>query len=66
MNVIETIFAVFTAIIGWFVESITAITGIFWSAETGLTFLGSLALCGLGIAIILMLVALVRSYLRFK
>lgn len=66
MNVIETIFEVFTQIINWFVTSITSITGIFWSSTSGLTFLGSLALCGLGIAIVLLCVALVRSYLRFK
>lgn len=65
MNIIETIFAVFTAIIDWFVESIASVTSIFYGAE-GLTFLGVLALCALGIAIVLMLVNLVKSYLRFR
>lgn len=65
MNIIESVFAVFTAIIDWFVTAISSVSGIFYGAA-GLTFLGVLTLCALGIAIVLLLVNLVRSYLRFR
>lgn len=63
-SVVTAVLAVFTSILQWFVDSIEVAIGIFWVAETGLTFLGVLSVVGLGIAVILMLFAMIRSYLK--
>lgn len=63
-TVITAVLAVFSAILEWFVSAIETAVGIFWVAETGLTFIGTLAVIGLGIAVVLMLLAMVRSYLK--
>lgn len=63
-TVLSAVLAVFSAILEWFVTAINTAVGIFWAAETGLTFIGTLALLGLGIAVILMLFAMIRSYLK--
>lgn len=63
-TVITAVLAVFTAVLEWFVESITVAVGIFWSAETGLTFIGTLAVIAFAIAVVLMLLAMIRSYLK--
>lgn len=65
MNIVELVLSVFTAIAGWFVETITAITPIFYVAETGLTIIGVLSLCGLGVGIILLVINLVRRFFNF-
>ena len=63
-TVVTAVLAVFTAVLQWFVTSIEVAIGIFWTAEAGLTFLGTLAVIGLAIAIVLMLFAMIRSYLK--
>lgn len=64
--VITAVFAVFTAIGEWFVSIIPVITAIFYVAESGLTFIGTLAVCGLGVAIIMLILAVIRSYVNFR
>lgn len=51
-TVITAITAVFTAIGQWLVTAITAMEAVFW-AEGALTFVGTLAVVGLAIAVIL-------------
>ena len=63
-TVVTAVLAVFTAVLQWFVTSIEVAIGIFWTVEAGLTFLGTLAVIGLAIAIVLMLFAMIRSYLK--
>lgn len=63
-TVVTAVLAVFTAVLQWFVTAIETAIGIFWTAEAGLTFLGTLAVIGLAIAIVLMLFAMIRSYLK--
>lgn len=64
-TVITAITAVFTAIGTWLVEAITAMEVVFW-AEGALTFIGTLAVVGLAIAVVLMVLALIRSYLQLR
>lgn len=65
-GVIESIIAVFTAILDWMVDGITAIIPIFYVAETGLTFLGVLAVCGLVISIFFLLMGVIQNFLHFR
>lgn len=64
-TVITAITAVFTAIGEWLVTAITAMEVVFW-AEGALTFIGTLAVVGLAIAVILMVLAMIRSYLQLR
>lgn len=50
-NIIGALTAVFDAIMTWIISAIEAVVQVFWVAETGLTFLGVLALVALGISI---------------
>lgn len=61
--VLTAILEVFTVILEWFVSSIGVAIGIFWDG-TALTFVGTLAVIGFAIAVILMLMAMIRSYLK--
>lgn len=65
-DIVSNVFAVFTEIIEWFTTSIGAISGIFYTAGSGLTFVGVLTLCALGVALTLLLVNLIRGILRFR
>lgn len=63
-TVISSVLAVFAAVLEWFVTAINTAVGIFWSVESGLTFIGTLSVIGLAIAVVLMLLAMIRSYLK--
>lgn len=70
MGIVEAIFAVFTAIGNWFVESLSSMTSLFWtvgdSGSGSLTFLGTLAVCGLGVAVITLLISIITRFIRFR
>lgn len=64
-SVVSAITAVFTAIGQWFVSAITAMEAVFWTGSA-LTFVGTLSVVGLSIAVILMVLAMIRSYLHLR
>lgn len=64
-TVVTAVTSVFTAIGTWLVEAITAMEAVFW-AEGALTFIGTLSVIGLAIAVILMVLAMIRSYLQLR
>lgn len=65
MTAIESILGIFTDILEWFVSSLGTVSGLFWTSE-GLTFIGSITVVAVGIAIITMVIAMVRSLLRLQ
>lgn len=65
-TVIGSITAVFTAIMEWISGAISDITPIFYVAETGLTFMGTLTVMGLGISIFFLLIGVVSNFLHFR
>lgn len=65
-TIVQSIFAIFTAIGEWMVDAVASMVPIFYVAETGLTLLGTLALIGLGISITFLLISVVTRFLRFK
>lgn len=65
-TVVESILAVFTALVGWFVETIGSVGAIFYVAETGLTFVGTITVIGVAIAVTLLVIAMIRSLLRLQ
>lgn len=65
-SVTSSILSVFSALVTWFVETLGDVTALFYVAETGLTFIGTITVIGVGIAVTLMVIAMIRSLLRLK
>lgn len=65
-SILDSVFAVFTAIAEWFGEIIPTISAFFYVAETGLTFMGTLTIIGLGISLIFLLIGLISNFLQFR
>lgn len=64
--VITSITGVFSAIMDWMASAIADITPIFYVAETGLTFIGTLTIIGLSISIFFLLVGVISSFLHLR
>lgn len=60
------VFDVFKAVSTWFIEAITGFVDLFYDAESGLTFLGIMALVGIGIAVARMLFAIITSFVQMR
>ena len=65
-QVVSSITQVFSAIADWIANAIPTFTEIFYTAESGLTFLGTLAVIGLGISVFFLLMGLVQNFLHFR
>ena len=64
--VITAITSVFTAMGTWFTTAVGSMVPIFYDAENGLTFLGTLAVCGLAISITFLLLNVVVNFMTFR
>lgn len=67
MNILTQILENFTEIGEWFVSIINIIIGLFWTTAEGggsLTVLGVLAIITLGIGLITMVIAMIRSFFK--
>lgn len=65
MSVITAITDVFDAISEWLVGAVTGIFPMFYAADTGLTFLGVLAVAGLAFSVVFLLIGIVQKFLHF-
>lgn len=63
-GVITAILAVFTAIGDWIVTAVQSMVPIFY-AENGLTFMGTLAVCGLAFSVVFLLIGIIQRFLKF-
>lgn len=63
--VVGSILDVFSQIGEWIGESVETVSTMFYT-DNGLTLLGSLAVCGLGISVILLIVNIIKSFVRFS
>lgn len=66
MNIVTSVLAVFTAVSEWLMTNLADVIELFYNTTDGLTFFGLLALIPLGISVVMMLFAIVRSYLNFR
>lgn len=66
MEIITAILAVFSAIGQWISTEIPNLLAIFYVAETGLTFIGVLAVCGLAFSIVFLLISVIQNFLHFR
>ena len=66
MSIVESITGVFSDIGTWITGQLTTVSALFYVPETGLTFLGVLAVCGLGFSVIFMLINVIQGFLHFR
>lgn len=64
-SILTAILAVFSAVGDWIVSSVTKLLPLFYTAESGLTFVGVLAVAGLAFSVAFMLINLIKSWLHF-
>ena len=62
---LEAITDVFTEIGTWMTSQVTALMPMFYTAESGLTFMGTLAVIGVGFSVIFLLVGIIQRFLHF-
>lgn len=65
-TVMTDVFAVFTAVAGWFVDAIELLIPLFYVVGEGLTFIGVLSVASLAVALVLLILAVIRSYLQWR
>lgn len=65
MGIIDSITSVFSDIMVWFANSFGTIQSMFYNADSGLTFLGTLAVCGLAISVFFLLMGILQRFLHF-
>lgn len=66
MNIINEMTEVFTSIMTWIITAIQSVIGVFWTTDSGLTFLGVLALVALGVSIFFLLMGLIQNFLHLR
>lgn len=64
-GILAAILAVFSSIGTWITTSIPTFFTLFY-AESGLTLLGTLAVCGLGISIVFLMIGIIQRFLKFR
>lgn len=68
-TILGSILAVFSGIAEWFVEIIPVVISLFYTTVEGvgsLTFLGYLAIIGLGISVIFLMLGVISNFLHFR
>lgn len=65
-NVVTAITDVWTAVSTWFVGTLQTVPDIFYDSETGLTFIGVLAIFSGGLAIIIGLIRMIRGWVKAR
>ena len=65
MDILSAILAVFTSVGTWLSSAITSLIPIFYVADTGLTFLGVLAVAGLAFSVVFLVMGIIQRFLHF-
>lgn len=65
-NVVGSVTEVFTAMGNWISSAFESLEPMFYTAESGLTFVGTLAVCGLSIGIVMLIVNTIKDFLAFR
>lgn len=65
MGVLADILDVFDSIATWIASAVQSLIPIFWT-ETGLTFMGVLAVAGLSISVIFLIIGVIQNFLHFR
>lgn len=65
-NVLEAILDVFDAVSTWIQSAVTSVMPMFYNAESGLTFLGVLAVAGLAFSVVFLIIGIIQNFLHFR
>lgn len=65
-TILDVIFEVFTAVGEWIVGAVQALIPMFYSAESGLTFMGVLAVAGLAFSVVFLILGIIQNFLHFR
>lgn len=68
LDILNSITSVFSTIADWIGDAVNNIIPMFYTAGEGggLTFLGTLAVCGLAFSVVFLLIGLIQSFLHFR
>lgn len=66
MNIVSQITGVFSEIGTWIASAMEDLMPMFYNQETGLTLLGTLAICGLAFSIVFLLLNIIQNFLHFR
>lgn len=65
-NVLEAILDVFDAVSTWIQSAVTSVMPMFYNSESGLTFLGVLAVAGLAFSVVFLIIGIIQNFLHFR
>ena len=65
-SILTAILEVFAAIGDWIVETVPSFFPLFYTAESGLTFMGVLAVAGLAFSVVFLLIGIIQKFLHFR
>lgn len=65
-SILTSILAVFTAVGEWISTAVNNLVPMFYVAETGLTFMGVLAVAGLAFSVAFLIIGLIQNFLHFR
>lgn len=66
MNAIVTaVLDVFSAVGTWIAETVPTFIPMFFSAESGLTWLGVMAVMGLAFSVVFLMIGIIQKFLHF-
>lgn len=65
-TVLDSVLAIFDAIGGWIPDAVTNLIPMFYAPDTGLTFLGVLAVAGLAFSVIFLVIGIIQNFLHFR
>lgn len=65
-GVLSSILDVFESVATWIVTAVQNVIPMFYATETGLTFLGVLAVAGLAFSVVFLLIGIIQNFLHFR
>lgn len=65
-SILTAILAVFSMIGDWITGAVTDLMPMFYTAETGLTFMGVLAVAGLAFSVVFLILGILQRFLHFR
>lgn len=65
-TVLAAILEVFTSVGTWISTAVNNLVPMFYATDTGLTFLGVLAVAGLAFSVVFLIIGLIQNFLHFR
>lgn len=65
-GVLGAILEVFSSVGDWIATAVTDLIPMFYVADSGLTFLGVLAVAGLAISVVFLIIGVIQNFLHFR